>query len=150
MSEGELELDGGVLKLLAEGGAAAGLFAEELALQALFVMLDEGAPPLRAEPHSAVVRLEMPLLKDAVGEEPQRERLDEGGPEGLHQVQGERPAAVFRLVETTERGVKSPRDAGGEEFAINQGRKVGETSVDGIARRPGGTVAERKLSRQKL
>lgn len=121
------------------------LFADEGAVEALFVLNDELAAPFPRQVNAPFVRFEMPDLKNAMAEEAGRQRVAENGAERFHQVERERPSAILGDVQEPESGIEAADVDGGDKVAVDQSVGVGQDGVDGILRRPNGSVFEGKL-----
>ena len=77
--------EGRLFELLAESGAVANGFAQELAFHAAFVLQEEFSAARVVELGAAFAGFEVLGVEDLVAEEIQREGFDEGGSEGFDQ-----------------------------------------------------------------
>ena len=87
--DGPFERDNFVLQLLVHRSAPSGCGLEEPSFHALVVLFVKACPPLPAQVDTACMRLEVSRLQDAMGEQPHGERVDDGGAEGLDEVESE-------------------------------------------------------------
>jgi hypothetical protein len=84
--EGGFEHDGLLFELLAEGGAVAYGFGEELAFHAAFVLEEEFFASFLFEVGAAVAGFKVGGVEDLVGEEVEGKGFDEDGAEGFDEV----------------------------------------------------------------
>jgi len=143
------EHDGLLFELLADGGAVADGFAEELAFHAALVLEEEFSAAVGVEEAAAVAGFEVVVVEDAMGEEVEGEGFDQGGSEGFDQVECEGPAAVVGRMEGAEGGVEPVCVAEGGGFAVEEGGGEGDAGVDGVERGPGGAAFEGELGGQE-
>ena len=79
----------------------------------------------------------------------QGEGLREHGTEGLHQVQGKRPAAIFRDMKQTRGRIQPMGMQEGGDFVIKQRGPKAESIVDRIVRGAAGVALEGESRREE-
>ena len=122
---------------------------KELALHSALVLQDELLATVLVEIDPAVAGLEMVGVEDLVAEEVQGQGLDQDRPEGLHEVQGQRPAAILGGVEQAEGRVQAVGVKEGHGFGVKESGAEGDAGVDGVEGRAGGAALEGEVLGQE-
>jgi hypothetical protein len=133
VEDGLFEAEGLVLQFAAEGGAAAVLFAGELAFHAAFVGDEEAFFALGVEVNPAVLALEVFVgMEGAMGEQIERHGIGHRSAERLDEVEGQGGSSVGGFMQEADGRVQADGVEFGLCFGGEQGVGEGKNGIGSV------------------